>query len=108
MALHAGITALGATINASEIATAKTAFTIRRRKKITTMKRCWARAPTASRVKAPMDRASLRTLAQIAPKSWTPAKKTVPTTTQMTAGNHPHMTAIEGPMMGAAPATAVK
>ena len=78
MALHAGITLLGEAINAAEIATAKTAFTIRRRKKITIMKRCCARAPTASRVKAPMDRASWRTLAQIAPKSWTPAKKIVP------------------------------
>ena len=32
----------------------------------------------------------------------------VPTTTQMNAGNHPQMTAMAGPMIGAAPATAVK
>ena len=108
IALHAGITLEGVAISASEIATAKTAFTIRSRKKITTMNRLCARLPTASFVSAPIERASLRTLAQMAPKSWTPAKKIVPSTTQMKAGTQPQITAIDGPMMGAAPATAVK
>ena len=44
----------------------------------------------------------------MAPKSWTPAKKIVPSVTQRTAGTQPQYTAIAGPTIGAAPATDVK
>ena len=47
-------------------------------------------------------------LIQMAPKSCTPAKNTVPSTTHTKAGTHPQITAMAGPMMGAAPATEVK
>ena len=72
------------------------------------MKRVRARGPTMSPVREPIDWALLRTLTQTAPKSCTPAKKIVPTVTQMKAGSQPQMTAIAGPTMGAKPATAVK
>ena len=108
IALQAGITLLGVATKAFEIATAKTALTIISRKKITIMKRVRARRLTTSPVSDPTDRPWLRTLAQIAPKSCTPAKNIVPPMTQMNAGSHPQMTAMAGPMIGAAPATAVK
>ncbi len=72
------------------------------------MKMLRARLPTTSPVSEPTDLALLRTLAQTAPISWTPAKKMVPITTQMKAGSQPQMTAMAGPTMGAAPATEVK
>ena len=72
------------------------------------MKRVPARGLTTSPVSAEIDLALLRTLAHTAPKSWTPAKNIVPTMTQRKAGSQPQMTAIPGPMIGAAPATAVK
>ena len=72
------------------------------------MNRVLARLLTTSPVSAPTDFALFRTLAQTAPKSWTPAKNMVPTITQRNAGSQPQMTAIPGPMIGAAPATAVK
>ena len=78
MALHTGITALGVATKALEIATANTALTIKRRRKITIMKSVRARGPTTSPVSDPTDVPLLRTLAQMAPKSCTPAKKTVP------------------------------
>ena len=108
MAVHAGITLLGVSTKALEIATANTALTIIRRKKMTIMNSVRARTLTTSPVSDPIDRPWLRTLAQIAPKSCTPAKNTVPPMTQMNAGSQPQMTAMAGPMMGAAPATAVK
>ena len=46
-----------------------------------------ARGLTTSPVSAPTDFALFRTLAQTAPKSWTPAKNIVPTITQRNAGN---------------------
>ena len=51
--------------------------------------------------------AAVRTLAQMAPKSWTPAKNIVPTMTQRSAGSQPQIMAMPGPIIGAAPATAV-
>lgn len=53
----------------------------------------------------PIDWPLLRILAQMADISWTPAIKMVPSTTQMMAGTQPQITAIAGPMIGAAPAT---
>ena len=43
-----------------------------------------------------------------APKSWTAPISTVPNTTHKTAGNQPQKTAIQGPIIGAAPAIEVK
>ena len=43
-----------------------------------------------------------------APKSWTAPIKIVPKTIQRNAGNHPQYAAIQGPMIGAAPAMEVK
>ena len=42
------------------------------------------------------------------PKSCTAPKKIVPKTTHSRAGSHPHITAIAGPTIGAAPAIDVK
>ncbi|MDH5831888.1 hypothetical protein QFW80_15305 [Luteimonas sp. M1R5S18] len=56
----------------------------------------------------PIDLPLLRTLAQSAPKSCTPAKNTVPSVTHRNAGAQPQITAIAGPTIGAAPATEVK
>ena len=39
-----------------------------------------------------------------APKSWTAPMKIVPKTTHKKAGSHPQNAAIQGPIMGAAPA----
>ena len=83
-------------------------MTIISRKKTTIPNRVAARGLTMSAVSKGIDRALFRTLAQTAPKSWTPAKNIVPTITQRNAGNQPQMTAMPGPMIGAAPATAVK
>ena len=103
MALQAGITLLGVATNALEMATAKTALTITSSRKMTIMSRIRARGPTTSPVSAPREVPRFRTLAQMAPKSCTPAKNTVPATTQMNAGSQPQMMAMAGPMMGAAP-----
>ena len=107
-AVQAGITLLGVAWNSFEMATANTALTIISRKKTTTMNKVRARGLTTSPVSAPTDFALFRTLAHTAPKSWTPAKNMVPKMTQRKAGSQPQMTAMPGPMMGAAPATAVK
>ena len=107
-AVQAGMTLAGVLMNSVAIATAKTAFTISRRKKTTIMNRLRARWLTTSPVSEPTDSALLRTLAQMAPKSWTPAKNIVPMTTHRKAGSQPQTTAMLGPMIGAAPATAVK
>ena len=90
------------------MATANTALTISSSRKMTIMNRARARWLTTSPVRAPIDRARFRTLAQTAPKSWMPAKNIVPRMTQMNAGNQPQMIAMPGPIIGAAPATAVK
>ena len=108
MALQAGTTLLGMLTNRREMATANTALTISSSRKMTIMNRLRARGPTRVPVTAPIDRALLRTLAQMAPASWTPAKNTVPNTTHRKAGTQPQITAMAGPMIGAAPATEVK
>ena len=108
MALHAGITLLGVAINAPEMTTAKTALTMSSSRKITIMNSVRARWLTTSPVREPTERAWLRMLAQMDPKSCTPAKNMVPRMTQRNAGSQPQMTAIPGPTIGAAPATAVK
>ena len=43
-----------------------------------------------------------------APKSWTAPIKMVPKTIQINAGSQPQYAAMQGPMMGAAPAMEVK
>src|SRR5690606_17029620 len=91
-----------------EMTTANTALTIRRSRKMTIMKTLRARGPITTSVSAPIDFALFRWLAQSAPASCTPAKKTVPRTTQRKAGNQPQITAMAGPTIGAAPATEVK
>ncbi len=108
MAPQTGMTAEGNFIIRPAMTTAKTALTISSSRKITIMKMLRARVPTTSPVSAPTDLALLRTLAQIAPASWTPAKKIVPKMTHRKAGTQPQMTAMAGPTMGAAPATEVK
>ena len=108
MALQAGMTEAGVLMNSPAMATAKTALTISSRKKTTIMNRLRARWLTTSPVREPTDSALLRTLAQMAPKSCTPAKNIVPMTTHRNAGSQPQTTAMLGPMIGAAPATAVK
>ena len=55
-----------------------------------------------------MELALCRVEIQRVPKSCTAPAKIVPSTTHRNAGNHPQMTAIAGPTMGAAPATEVK
>ncbi len=67
-----------------------------------------ARPPMIDSASVPMELPLCRTDSQRVPKSWTAPAKTVPTTTQMNAGNQPQITAIAGPTMGAAPATEVK
>ncbi len=108
MAPHTGTTAPGLLISSLAITTPNTALTISSTRKMTIMNTLRARPPTTSPVSAPTDLARLRTLAQIAPLSWTPAKKMVPSTTQRKAGSQPQITAMAGPTMGAAPATEVK
>ena len=108
IAAQAGITLLGVARNASEIATANTALTMTSSRKMMIMNNPRARWLTTSPEKAPTERALFRTVAQMAPKSWTPAKNIVPTMTQMSAGNQPQIMAMPGPIIGAAPATAVK
>ena len=95
-------------MNSLAMATAKTALTISSRKKITSRKSTRARGWMISPARVPIDRPLWRTEAQSVPKSWTPAMKTVPSKTQISAGSHPQITAMAGPMMGAAPATEVK
>ena len=107
-ALQAGITLLGVAWNSFEMATANTALTISSSRKMTIMNNVRARWLTTSPVSEPTERAWLRMDAQIAPKSCTPAKNIVPITTHRNAGSQPQMTAMPGPMIGAAPATAVK
>ena len=108
IAPQTGTTELGKLINKPEMAVANTAFTINRTKKITIINSDCERRPTTSPVKAPIERARLRFEAQIAPASCTPAKKIVPKITHKNAGTQPQMTAIAGPIIGAAPATEVK
>ena len=105
---QAGITLLGKPTKSPAMMMANTAFTIRSSKKMTIMKSARALSPTTDSVRAPMDLPSLRTLAHRAPASWIPAKNTVPRVTHRNAGSQPHITAMAGPTMGAAPATEVK
>ena len=55
-----------------------------------------------------MERARLRTDKTRAKKSWTQPSRTAPSTTQITAGTQPQITASAGPTMGAAPAMEAK
>jgi len=91
-----------------EITAAKAPLTISRTRKITTRNRLRPREPISRPLSMPTDWPLLRALAQSAPKSCTPAKKIVPSTTQRNAGTQPQITAIAGPTIGAAPATEVK
>src|SRR5690554_564585 len=108
IAPHTGTTEPGLLISRLAITTPNTALTINNTRKITIINRERARLPTTSPDNAPMDLALLRTLAQTAPMSCTPAKNTVPKATQSSAGNQPQITAMAGPTIGAAPATEVK
>ncbi len=108
MAAQAGSTALGVSTKARAMTTANTEFTISSTRNTTIMYSARLRLPTTVSERAPMERPLWRLLAHRAPKSWTPAKKMVPSTTHSTAGTHPQYTAIAGPTMGAAPATEVK
>ena len=60
--------------------------------------------PIVSRMTSPIDWPRLRIDANRAPKSWTPPKKTPPTTTQRSTGTHPKIAAWIGPLIGPAPA----
>ena len=88
--------------------TAKTALTIRSRKKMRSRKSTRARSPTTDSVRVPIERPLCRVEIQSVPKSWTAPAKTVPRTTHRKAGSQPQITAIAGPTIGAAPATEVK
>ena len=108
MAPQVGITAVGVLTRSPDMTTANAALTMSRTRKITTRNRLRPRWPMYCPDSDPMDLPLCRLEAHRAPRSWTPAKKTVPMVTQRKAGTHPQMTAIAGPTMGAAPATEVK
>ncbi len=88
--------------------TANTALTMVTRKKMISRKSVRARLLITSLASVPMLLALCRTDTTSAPKSCTPAAKTVPSTTHSRAGPHPQKTATAGPTMGAAPATEMK
>ena len=73
MADQAGNTAVEVSTNNLEITTPNTAFTIKSKRNITIMNSARVRLPITSSDNAPMDFPLFLALAQIAPKSWTPA-----------------------------------
>ena len=89
MADHAGKTAVVVVTNNPAMTTPNTAFTMSSSRKITIMKRARVRLPITSSESAPMDLPLFRALAQMAPKSCTPAKNIVPKVTHRTAGTQP-------------------
>ena len=87
---------------------AKTAITIHVRKKIIVRNSARALLPMIIPVKSPMEWPLFFAESTKHPKSCTAPMKIVPKTTHSTAGSQPHITAIAGPTIGAAPATDVK
>ena len=86
---QAGNTAVDVSTNKPAMTTPNTALTMSSTRKMTIMNSARVRLPTTSSDRAPIDLPWLRALAQIAPKSCTPAKNTVPSVTQSTAGTQP-------------------
>ena len=99
-----GITEPGYSTNKWAIIKANTAITIKTRRKIMIRKSNLDRGLITDFATLPID--SALCLAEItrAPKSCTAPMKIVPRTIHNNAGNHPQITAIAGPKMGAAPA----
>ena len=87
---------------------ANTASTIQIRIEMMTRNAVLARGLTTDPAICPIDPPRWRRLMTSAEKSCTAPMKIVPTTTQISAGNHPQITAMAGPTIGAAPAIDVK
>ena len=84
-----GKTELGCETNRPAMAMEKTASTSQIRTSTKHRNISRARLVSTSEARSPIERPFSRTLATIAPKSWTAPMKIVPTTTQISAGSQP-------------------